>query len=364
MGSTVLAYPAIEELRKQIPGAEIFFLVFSNNRAIIDELNITRRHNIIAIDVSCLKKLISSGWHSFKRLRQEHIDTTIDMDFFSRFSAILAFMVCRNNRVGFHKFNDEGLYRGRLLTHEVLYSAHIHTSVAFMALVKALCNQDTETRGKELIRHDDFTIPRYLPGPTDITDLRSKLKECGLNTDRKGVHIVLVNPNSSDLFPLRRWPFRHFISLSSQLLSARNDIYVAITGSESERLDAEAIVDAVQNPRCINLAGKTTFPELIALYTISRLMITNDSGPAHFSVLAKLPTIVLFGPETPALYAPLGKEATCLYSGFACSPCVSVHNAKASPCTRSLCLEAISIGEVFKHATAILDKTPAREQYT
>ena len=94
MGSTVLAYPAIEELRKQIPGAEIFFLVFSNNRAIIDELNITRRHNIIAIDVSCLKKLISSGWHSFKRLRQEHIDTTIDMDFFSRFSAILAFMVC------------------------------------------------------------------------------------------------------------------------------------------------------------------------------------------------------------------------------------------------------------------------------
>lgn len=362
MGSTVLAYPAIEELRKQIPGAEIFFLVFSNNRAIIDALNITRRDYIIAIDVSCLKKLVTSGWNALKRLKQENIDTTIDMDFFSRFSAILAFLVCRGNRVGFHRFNDEGLYRGRLLTHEVLYSAHVHTSVAFMALARALCNPDADIRGKELISQDDFTIPRYHPGPTDINDLKAKLKECGINTDRKGMRIVLVNPNSSDLFPLRRWPFRHFISLSSQLLSARNDIYVAITGSASERQDAEAIVDAVQNPRCINLAGKTTFQELITLYSISSLMITNDSGPAHFSVLAKLPTIVLFGPETPALYSPLGKEAICLYSGFACSPCVSVHNAKASPCTRSLCLEAISIGEVFQCAAAILDKAPEIEK--
>jgi len=361
MGSTVLAYPAIEELRRQIPDAEIFFLVFNNNRSIIDALNITRRDNIIAINVSCLKNLVSSGWDAFKRLRHEHVDTTIDMDFFSRFSAILAFLVCRGNRVGFHRFNDEGLFRGRLLTHKVLYSAHIHTSVAFMALAKALCNPDPNSRGKEFIRQEDFTIPHYLPSPTDIADLKTKLKECGIDVIRKGMRIVLVNPNSSDLFPLRKWPFRHFISLSSQLLSARNDIYVAITGSESERQDAEDLVDAVQNPRCINLAGKTTFSELITLYTISSLMITNDSGPAHFSALAQLPTIVLFGPETPALYAPLGKDAICLYSGFACSPCVSVHNAKASPCTRSLCLEAISIGEVFQCSITMLGKTPERE---
>jgi len=357
MGSTVLAYPAVEELRRQIPYADIFFLVFDNNRAIIDALNITRRDHVIAIEAGSVKKLIASAWKAILQLRREQIDTTIDMDFFSRFSAIIAFLVCRGNRVGFHRFNDEGLYRGKLLTHEILYSPHVHTSVAFMALSKGLFSSDADIRGKELISLNNFTVPYHQPNPSDISNLKAKLKGCGLDTGRKGIHIVLVNPNSSDLFPLRRWPLRHFISLSSQLLSAKKDIYVAITGSESERMDAEAMVDEVKNPRCINLAGKTSFPELLTLYSISSLMITNDSGPAHFSALARLPTIVLFGPETPALYSPLGKEAVCLYSGFACSPCVSVHNAKASPCSRSLCLEAISIGEVLECANRMLNKT-------
>jgi ADP-heptose:LPS heptosyltransferase len=90
-------------------------------------------------------------------------------------------------------------------------------------------------------------------------------------------------------------------------------------------------------------------------------MVTNDSGPAHFSALLRLPTLVLFGPETPRLYSPMGDRHKDLYSNFACSPCVSVYNGKKSPCHESRCLMAITIDEVLKEALALLPVSNAEE---
>jgi ADP-heptose:LPS heptosyltransferase len=56
------------------------------------------------------------------------------------------------------------------------------------------------------------------------------------------------------------------------------------------------------------------------------MMLTNDSGPAHFAALAQLKTWVLFGPETPTLYGALDPNAEFIYKGLACSPCVSAAN--------------------------------------
>jgi ADP-heptose:LPS heptosyltransferase len=348
MGSTVLAYPALAELKSQVQDIELYFLVFGNNRGIIDALKLTTPDRIISIDVSSAGRLISSGFGAIRRLIRARIDTTIDMDFFSRLSAAFAFVVCRGNRVGFHRYTNEGLNRGRLLTHEVLYSAHVHTSVAFMALVRSLFRQDKrKVRLREKVE-GNFDIPRYVPEKADIDSVKGKLKDLGIDAGRKGVRIVIVNPNSSDLFPLRRWPLASFASVCSRLISSRDDVRIVITGTDSERIDAEEIMDAVRYPQCVSLAGNTTFPELLALHSISSLMITNDSGPAHFAALTGLPAVVLFGPETPVLYGPLGGGVRCLYAGFACSPCVSVSNGKLSPCDRSLCLEAITVDKVLR----------------
>ncbi len=103
--------------------------------------------------------------------------------------------------------------------------------------------------------------------------------------------------------------------------------------------------------------GKTTFRELLALYSIARLMVTNDSGPAHFASLLNLPTVVLFGPETPRLYGPLGSRHKDIYAHLACSPCVSVHNGKKSPCQENRCLKMITVDEVAKEIFFLLDAT-------
>ena len=82
-------------------------------------------------------------------------------------------------------------------------------------------------------------------------------------------------------------------------------------------------------------------------------MVSNDSGPAHFSAAAGLPTIVLFGPETPKLYLPLG-PSRAIYAGLACSPCVSAHNHRQTACTDNVCMRAITVDEVFAAVAELL----------
>jgi ADP-heptose:LPS heptosyltransferase len=352
MGSTVLAYPAIAELKERRAGIELFFLVFKQNAAIVEILDLAPASNIIMVDYGSTGRLLVSGLQAMRRLWRERIDTAIDMDFFSRLTALISFFVCRGNRVGFHRYTSEGLYRGNLLTHRVLYSPHVHTSVAFMALIRTLFEDPSDEphyRGR--IDAGELVLPRYAPAPNDLKSVRDKLNAAGIReTGDPG--IILINPNSSDIFPLRKWPLDNFAQLCEKLLQVSPSSWLVITGVASERKDAQTIKQRVPNPRCIDFTGATNFRELLALYSIAKVMVTNDSGPAHFASLLRLPTLVLFGPETPRLYGPMGDKHKDLYADFACSPCVSVYNGKKSPCRENRCLKAITVEEVLQEVLA------------
>jgi ADP-heptose:LPS heptosyltransferase len=300
--------------------------------------------------------LVTDGVRAIWRLRKEGLDATIDMDFFSRSSAIVAFLVCRHHRVGFHRYTNEGLGRGNLLTHPVLYSAQVHTSIAFLALARALMEpRKPLPLYKASLTISEEDLPTYRPSAELIRAVRQAMTSAGLPELRGSSKLILVNPNSSDLFPLRRWPMPYFVEFCQRLLQARPGASIVVTGSASEIPDADQIVKQASHPRCVSLAGKTSFPELLALHSIADLLITNDSGPAHFASLVRLPTIALFGPETPQLYKPLGNACIALYAGFACSPCVSAYNNKKSPCTDNRCLQAITPQTVLLEALKVLD---------
>jgi ADP-heptose:LPS heptosyltransferase len=348
MGSTVLAYPAVAELKKRCPEAELFFLVFRQNAAIIEILDLAPRANVITVDYQSPGRLLLSGLQAVRRLLRERIDTTIDMDFFSRLTALLSFLICRGNRVGFHRYTSEGLYRGNLLTHRVLYSPTVHTSIAFMALIRTLFeNPDDEPHYRGRIEAADLILPKYAPSPSDVKSVRNKLEAAGIQ-DGGRQSLILINPNSSDIFPLRKWPLDYFARLSERLLKELPSVWLLITGVASEQKDARYITERVTSPRCIDFTGKTNFRELLALYSIATMMVTNDSGPAHFASLLQLPTLVLFGPETPRLYSPMGDKHKDIYAEFACSPCVSVYNGKKSPCQENRCLKTITVDQVFE----------------
>jgi len=169
----------------------------------------------------------------------------------------------------------------------------------------------------------------------------------------KAKKIILLNPNASDLVPLRRWPLEYYTELAKLLLK-HEGVCIIITGIESERKDVDIICDAVSHERCINFAGKTTFFELIDLYNIADILITNDSGPVHFSSITDIKTFAFFGPETPKLYGPLGKNCRVFYSNFSCSPCVAASNHRKSSCSDNKCLKTISVMEVYNEVKQIL----------
>ncbi|ETR73053.1 MAG: Glycosyl transferase family 9 [Candidatus Magnetoglobus multicellularis str. Araruama] len=348
MGSTVFLYPSITELKKRIPEIEIFFLVFQNNRQIVEELKFTSKNNILGVRTDSIIHLIRSGFRILRMLRKQSIDTCIDMDFFSRLSSVLAFLICSKNRIGFHQFNNEGLARGNLLTHKVMYSSHIHTSQAFFALIKTIFPETPEETiyYKGHIDQSQFELPHYVPSKETVAKMKEKIHLSGASFDNTPKKLVIVNPNSSDIFPLRKWPLNNFAEFSKRLLKEKSDTYIVLTGTHSEKKDALYITNYVNDKRCINLVGQTDFKDLLALYSLADLMVTNDSGPAHFATLLDLPEIVLFGPETPLLYKPLGNACKCLYANYTCSPCVSVYNAKKSPCKDNQCLKAISVDQV------------------
>ncbi len=147
--------------------------------------------------------------------------------------------------------------------------------------------------------------------------------------------------------PLRRWPSARYVELAHRLLGSYPELRIAFTGAPAEAHEMAELVAGIRHQRCRSLAGRTTFPELLTLYTLSDVLVTNDSGPAHFATLTDIGVVVLFGPETPMLWRPLGSRVSVLYRGLACSPCFTVYNGRQSKCRRNACMD-ISPASVFQ----------------
>jgi len=355
MGSMVLAFSLFKKTKELFPGDKLYFLTFQKNRYAIDILDVIPEDNVCVIDDSDLFVFLKTALKSLRYLRKKKITTAIDMEFFSRFTSIYSFLSGAKETIGYFRYHNEGLYRGRLLTHKVLYNPQIHTAYNLLNLIYALAKsrEDLPTP-KRTIDKNDLILPKKATiSENSRRHILEKLKE--INTGIiQADKIILLNPNASDIIPLRRWPVDSYIGLAETLLK-RTGIYIVLTGIETERQSCESICRALNHKRCLNFSGKTSFSELIDLYNISDALITNDSGPAHFSAMTDIQTFVFFGPETPKLYGPLGNNCHVFYSNHSCSPCVSVFNHRQSPCRDNKCLKAISVQEVYDKVSEKLE---------
>ena len=346
MGSAILAYSAIKK-SKELFNSEVYFMIFKENEESVRLLDLIPKENIITIRSKSFLLLAVDTIGAIFKMRFKRVDTVVDLELFSRFTNILSFLSGAKWIAGFYRYYMEGLYRGNFQTHKVEYNPHYHISQNFMALVYAL-KADPNERPllKKEIKLSEITTARIISTSQSKKSILIKLRQINTNINEKS-KIILLNPNASQLLPIRKWPLENFMKLAEKILKL-NDIFVVITGTKTEGEDARTICNYVKNEKCIDLTGKTSFKELIDLYNVSKVIVTNDSGPAHFASLTNIKIIVLFGPETPAIYSPLSKNCVCMYSNYACSPCVSAFNHRKTPCDNSRCLKAIKVEDVFK----------------
>lgn len=355
MGSAIIVDPAMRKLKANIDG-ELYFVIFSKNKVSLDLLGTVKSENVYTLDESNMVSLIVSAFKFIFWCREKKIDSTIDLELFSRVTALLSFVSGAKNRVGFHSFHNEGLYRGDFLNKKVSYNPHQHIAKSFVALVDALLSEKDEIPfTKRIIPDEEIQIAKAVIDETDQREVLETISERYEGFDKDINPVILVNSNASDLLPQRRWDRANYCEVIKKILAYNDKAIILLTGAPAESEGAQALADCVNDKRCINFAGGVKFLQLPTLYSVSAFMLTNDSGPAHFASITDMHTFVIFGPETPALYGSLG-PTTPIFAGMACSPCVSAANHRKTPCTDNQCIQVITPDWVFNTLKFKLDE--------
>jgi ADP-heptose:LPS heptosyltransferase len=320
-------------------GSELFFAIFEDNYKSLAILQTIPDENIFKMRANGLFMLALDVFRFMAWCRKRKIKTVIDLELFSRFTALLCALSGARSRIGYASHHDEGLYRGNIINFPVRYNAHVHVSVNFISLVNTALGKHIDPYATTAVKPEELTLARATINESEVEVVRQKIQE--LYPKWTGERVVLLNVNASDLLPQRRWLPENFADVARHLLGGFNDVLLVGTGAPKERDYVQNVVDMVGEEKFVNSAGVFSFEELVPLYSICELMLTNDSGPAHFAAVTNLKVFVIFGPETPALYLPLG-NAEPFYLGLPCSPCVSAANHRKTSCIPRPCITGIS----------------------
>jgi ADP-heptose:LPS heptosyltransferase len=132
----------------------------------------------------------------------------------------------------------------------------------------------------------------------DPTDFVLRQPPGPLHPEHKGA--VVIHPGAGA--PARRWPVQRW-SRVAEALAARGET-VLITGSRHEARLAGVIAHAAGLPLEWVLAGSTDPLDLTAVIANARMVVCADTGPAHLATALRTPSVVLFGPSSPAHWGP------------------------------------------------------------
>ncbi len=108
--------------------------------------------------------------------------------------------------------------------------------------------------------------------------------------------LTIVHPGAAAAS--RRWPAERFAAVAREL--QRQGHQVVITGGDSEGPLAEGIADPSGASTMLGLS----LVELLAVVASARLVVCGDTGVAHIASNYRTPSVVLFGPVSPASWGP------------------------------------------------------------
>jgi heptosyltransferase-2 len=144
--------------------------------------------------------------------------------------------------------------------------------------------------------------------------------------------------------PAKRWPAAHFAALAAQLR-----LPVVLLGSAKEAaLCAEiaALAEAQRPGACLDLSGRTSLDQALAVIACARAMVSNDSGLMHVAAAFGTPQVAVFGSSSPLHTPPLSDRAQVIWlkhdaayqPPLDCAPCF----ARQCPLGHTRCLVDIT----------------------
>lgn len=130
---------------------------------------------------------------------------------------------------------------------------------------------------------------------------------------------MVLHPKSSA--SAREWPLDHWSTLATSL--ARDGAQVIVTGSAAEGEQLAPWLSGLDVP-VLNLTGRLSLPELIALFARVTGVVAASTGPLHVAAGVGTHALGLYSPTVPihpGRWAPLGPRAEYLVAEPACAAC-------------------------------------------
>lgn len=268
LGDTIVAIPAMRALSARYPEARVTLL--SNPLAKELLRGCPYVHEYLARPAAARRRVDMEMW---RVLRRKKYDLAV---LFNRSlgSAVLAFLAGIPQRVG---FDTEG--RGFLLTKRVPYHPPKHEILHLLDVAEAC---DAPARGT----HMELWV-----APEEREAIRDRLTKEGVDLSAP---IMLLQPGSNDAY-VKRWRTEGFVWVAQQV-QKEYGFQIILLGASNEQEVAEQ-VSASFKDGALNMVGRTTLREALALLQEVDLLIGNDTGMIHAAVALGTPTVAIFAPH-------------------------------------------------------------------
>lgn len=346
MGSCILSFPLLAQLRQN--GVHVTFWTFANHAELIRASGFA--DEVLVIRPTVLG-FLPSLYRSLARIRRLKSGAFLDLEPTANFTALLSRISGAPVRVGFLSGKPE---REALYTHLVALTAWRHLSESCLLMAKIL--------GFPLP-----DVPRALPRLT----LPAEPAALALLPERPATRVVINTATSDISSDLRQWPEESWAALATDLL-ADESVHLIFTGTPSDRSAVDRLIEhIVTGPeasnskaaaRVRNLAGQTGLNSLAQILRDSDLLITLDTGTMHLAAWTQTPTLALFGPDAPQMYAPLSSTSRSIWLSLPCSPCATIATDKHTRCRDNICMKRIDPRQVHRVAADMLSRNGNRKR--
>jgi len=348
IGDLVLSLTAVRALKRTYPQAEIDLLAIPSSAKVA--LHDPHLSEIITYDPNIWRRpqalVRPKNWRDaqvlLRHLHERHYDLAVSV--YGPWAGTLAVLSGAKRRVGFGRESYPGFMTdsvpgglpGRMRhwiplddKHEVDY-----------------CLDLAQAAGATITPDD--RIPHLEVDAQSQQEIEQLLRKEGMQADKALIACHVSSNNGQS----KRWPIPYWATLLDRLMREEG-VQIVLTGAPVDLPIIEEVVRRMRE-QPINLAGKTSLPQLVALLYRADLIISGDSGPIHMASALGTPIIGIYGPTNPSLSGPVSPDAIVLRSDIWCSPC---YNAKSPADCRfhtTQCMKNITPSQVLAIAQSKL----------
>jgi lipopolysaccharide heptosyltransferase I len=313
LGDVVQALPVLRLIKRHLPDSEVHWWIDSHLAPLLEGdpdlagVVLFERRRWAAL------RHWPEMWHSIRWLRQQAFDRVIDLQCLLR-SGVFAWLTNGKLSIGLDEpregargFYDLIVRRPSALTHAVDW---------YLGVLPLL--------GVPV----DWNF-QWLPERPALAESVQRKWPVGK------AQWIVIQPGAR--WANKRWPAESYAELVRLLAAANPTLHFVILGGTEDRSLGEVVARGSAT-RCLDLTGRITLPEMVEWIRLSKLMVTNDTGPMHVAAALGKPVVALFGPTEPRRTGPYHQIEHVVRFDLPCAPCLKSRCAHVKPLE---CLQSI-----------------------